>query len=69
MTTTARGESPSSPEYSPIRESFAQIIRNFSPSSDNSESEPETDTTQRQAWSNDDSSDFDSDSDSSSNEE
>jgi hypothetical protein len=68
VTTTARGASPS-PECSPVRESFAQIIRNFSPhkeSSDDSESDSESDTTKKQAWSADDSSDS---SDSSSEED
>ncbi len=65
MTTTARGASPfsPSPECSPVRESFAQIIRNFSPSSDDSESDFESDTTKKQAWSTDDSSDSRSDED------
>ena len=53
-------ESPS-PECSPVRESFAQIIRNFSPSSDDSDSE--SDTTKKQAWSADESSDSSSDED------
>jgi hypothetical protein len=73
VTTTARGESllpaSPSPECSPVRESFAQIIRNFSPhmaSSDDSESDSESDTTKKQAWSADDSSDS---SDSSSDED
>ncbi len=48
VTTTARGESPS-PEFSLVKESFAQIIRNFSPSSDNSESDSESYTTKKQA--------------------
>jgi hypothetical protein len=66
VTTTARG-SPS-PECSPVRESFADIIRNFSPrmASDDSESDSESDTTQKKAWSADDSSDS---SDSSSDED
>ena len=66
VTTTALGESPlpPSPECSPIRESFAQIIRKFSPeSSDDSESDSESDTTKTQAWSTDDSSDSSSDED------
>jgi hypothetical protein len=66
VTTTARGESPlpPSPEYSPVRESFSQIIRTFSPeSSDDSESDSESDTTKKQAWSTDDSSDSSSDED------
>ncbi len=65
VTTTARGASPSppSPECSPVRESFAQIIRNVSPSSDNSESDSESDTTKKQAWSTDNSSDSSSDED------
>jgi hypothetical protein len=62
MTTTAHGESPS-PECSPVRESFAQIIRNFPPSSDDSESDSESDTTKKQAWSTNDSSDSSSDED------
>jgi hypothetical protein len=64
VTTSIQQASPPSPEFSPTRESFDQIIKNFPPSSDNSESEsePETDTTERQAWSTDDSSDSDSDS-------
>ncbi len=43
VTASIQQASPPSPEYSPIRESFAQIIKNFSPSSDDSESKPETD--------------------------
>ncbi len=65
VTTTACGASPS-PECSPVRESFAQIIRNFSPykeSSDDSESDSESDTTKKQTWSTDDSSDSSSDED------
>jgi hypothetical protein len=46
VTTTARGKSPS-PECSQVRESFAQIIRNLSPSSDDSESDSESDTTKK----------------------
>ncbi len=49
--TNIRRESPL-PECSPVRESFAQIIRNFSPqkeSSDDSESDSEPDTTKKQA--------------------
>ncbi len=61
-TTNIRRESLS-PECSPIRESFAQIIRKFSPSSDNSDSDSESDTTKKQAWSTDDSSDSSSDED------
>ncbi len=62
VTTTARGESPS-PECSPVRESFARIIRHFSPSSNDFESDSESDTTKKQAWSKDDSSDSSSDED------
>jgi hypothetical protein len=62
VTTTARRASPS-PECSLVRESFAKIIRNFSPSSDDSESDSESDTTKKQAWSTDDSSDSSSDED------
>ncbi len=68
VTTNIRRESPlpPSPESSPVRESFADIIRNFSPqkeSSDDSESDSESDTTKKQAWSTDDSSDSSSDED------
>ena len=68
VTTTVRGVKSPSPECSPVRESFAQIIRNFSPrmASDDSESDCESDTTKKQAWSADDSSDS---SDSSSDED
>ncbi len=64
VTTSIQQAFSPSPEFSSTRESFAQIIRNFSPYSDisESESEPETNTTQRKAWSTDDSSDSDSDS-------
>ncbi len=64
--TTARGESPSSPEYSPVRESFTQLIKHFSASDDSdseSESESESDNTKKQAWSTYDSSDSSSDED------
>jgi hypothetical protein len=60
VTTNIRRESPS-PECSPVRESFVQIIRNFSLSSDDSDTE--SDTTKKQAWSADDSSDSSSDED------
>jgi hypothetical protein len=50
-------------EYSPVRESFTQLIKNFSPSSDDSESESESDATKQQAWSTDDSSDSSSSED------
>ena len=66
VTTNIRRESPSPECGSPVRESFAQIIRNFSPhkeSSDDSESDSESDTTKKQAWSTDDSSDSSSDED------
>jgi hypothetical protein len=65
VTTNIRRESPlpPSPESSPIRESLAQIIKNFSLSSDDSESDSESDTTKKQAWSTDDSSDSSSDED------
>jgi hypothetical protein len=65
VTTNIRRESPlpPSPTSSPIRESFAQIVKNFSPSSDDSESDSESDTTKKQAWSTDDSSDSSSDED------
>ncbi len=66
MTTTARGEFPlpPSPECTPTRESFTQIIRNFSPEySDDSESDSESDTTKKKTWSTDDSSDSSSDED------
>jgi hypothetical protein len=70
VTMNIRRESPlpPSPESSPVRESFADIIRNFSPrmASDDSESDSESDTTQKKAWSADDSSDS---SDSSSDED
>ncbi len=65
LTTNIRRESPL-PECSPVRESFAEIIRNFSPlkaSSDDSKSDSESDTTKKQAWSTDDSSDSSSDED------
>jgi hypothetical protein len=62
VTTNILRESPS-PECSPIRESFAQIIRKFSPSSDDSESDSESDTTKKQTWSSDDSSNSSSDED------
>ncbi len=65
VTTNISRESPlpPSPKSSPIRESFAQIVKNFSPSSDDSESNSESDTTKKQAWSTDDSSDSSSDED------
>jgi hypothetical protein len=56
VTTSVHGKSPSSPEYSPVRESFAQLMQKYSSSGD-SESESESDATKQQAWSTDDSSD------------
>ncbi len=64
VTTSVRGESPSSPEYSPVRESFTQLMQKYSSSDDSdSESKSESDTTKKQSWSTDDSSDSSSDED------
>jgi hypothetical protein len=62
VTNSVRGVS-SSPEYSTVRESFAQLLKHFSPSSDDSESESESDATKQQAWSTEDSSDSSSSED------
>ncbi len=58
MTTNIRRRSPSPECGSPVRESFAQIIRNFSPQESSDDSESKSDTTKKQAWSTDESSDF-----------
>jgi hypothetical protein len=63
VTTSARGESPSSPEYSPVRESFTQLMQKYSSDDSGSESDSESDTTKKQAWSTNDSSDSSSDED------